>query len=88
MFFRYENIKFMNNLQNGTATQPGEPRQFSDEELEQGFTGAWAERDPRWGLEAEKAWKARRDAHPEPEVSPQSPKPPRRKPATNRSNRP
>ena len=43
---------------------PGQSRVFSDEEIAQGFTGKWDEKDPRRGLSEERAWKQKRDAQP------------------------
>ena len=43
---------------------PGQSRVFSDEELAQGFTGTWGDKDPRRGLAEERAWKKKRDAQP------------------------
>ena len=44
------------------AVMPGEPYEFSDEQIAAGLAGQWSEEDPRAGLEAEKAFKKRRDA--------------------------
>ena len=49
---------------NEPGVHPGESREFSDEEIEAGFTGAWSDVDPRSGLPEEKAFKKRRDAPP------------------------
>lgn len=43
------------------ATQPGAPRNFTKEELENGIAGNWVKTDPRSGLAAERAFKAKRD---------------------------
>ena len=46
------------------AVMPGESYDFTDEQVASGLAGAWSENDPRAGLEAEKAFKKRRDAAP------------------------
>lgn len=44
------------------AIMPGEAHEFTDEQIAAGIAGQWSEQDPRAGLEAEKAFKKRRDA--------------------------
>lgn len=46
------------------AVMPGEGFDFPDEEVEGRTAGQWSETDPRAGLPAEKAFKAKRDATP------------------------
>jgi hypothetical protein len=43
------------------AIMPGEPHEFTDEQIAAGVAGSWGEEDPRSGLEAEKAFKTKRD---------------------------
>lgn len=45
----------------GIVVQPGEPHDFTDEELAVGLAGSWSEQDPRAGLKAEQQFKKRRD---------------------------
>jgi hypothetical protein len=46
----------------GPAIMPGDSYEFTDEQAAAGIAGDWSEKDPREGLEAEKAFKKRRDA--------------------------
>ena len=43
------------------AVMPGEPYEFTDEQIEAGLAGQWSEEDPRAGLKAERAFKQKRD---------------------------
>lgn len=45
----------------GPAVAPGESYEFTDEEAEHLGVG-WTDQDPRRGLQAEREWKAKRDA--------------------------
>jgi hypothetical protein len=47
------------------AVQPGDPYDFSDEQVENGIGVEWSETDPRAGLAQERVWKRQRDAKPE-----------------------
>jgi hypothetical protein len=40
---------------------PGDPRDFTPLELENGIAGNWVKTDPRSGLAAERVFKAKRD---------------------------
>ena len=53
-----------------TAVQPGEPHDFTDEQVAAGIAGLWSEEDPRAGLEAEVAFKSKRDRKTPPEQDP------------------
>jgi hypothetical protein len=55
------------------ATQPGEPRDFTPTELENGIAGNWVKTDPRSGLAAERAFKAKRDKQAPADPSPAEP---------------
>lgn len=44
------------------AVYPGMGYDFTDEQVKAGITGLWSEKDPRAGLEQERAFKARRAA--------------------------
>jgi hypothetical protein len=46
------------------AIQPGDSHEFTDEQVDAGIAGDWSDKDPRSGLEAEKAFKQKRDAAP------------------------
>jgi hypothetical protein len=48
------------------AVLPGESYDFTDEQIAAGLAGQWSETDPRAGLDAEREFKKRRDAAPEP----------------------
>lgn len=41
---------------------PGEPHNFTDEEIAAGIAGQWSTKNPRQGLPQERAFKRRRDA--------------------------
>lgn len=43
------------------AVLPGEPYEFSDEQIAAGLAGHWSETDPREGLDDERAFKLARD---------------------------
>lgn len=43
------------------AVMPGESYDFTDEQVAAGIAGQWSEEDPRAGLEAERAFKQKRD---------------------------
>lgn len=59
---------------NYITVAPGEPHEFTDEQIAAGIAGQWSEEDPRAGLDAEKAFKKRRDAKPSaPEQETQTP---------------
>ena len=45
----------------GGHNAPGDPREFTAEELENGIAGLWVKTDPRHGLAAERVWKGKRD---------------------------
>lgn len=44
------------------AVMPGDSYDFTDEQAAAGIAGDWSEHDPRAGLDAEKAFKKRRDS--------------------------
>ncbi len=46
----------------GVGILPGDPYDFTNEEIAAGIAGQWATTDPRQGLPAERVFKARRDA--------------------------
>ena len=45
----------------GSATAPGEPHDFTPEEIEAGLAGQWSDEDPRAGLTEEQEFKRLRD---------------------------
>jgi hypothetical protein len=45
---------------------PGDPRDFTPLELENGIAGNWVKTDPRSGLAAERVFKAKRDQKADP----------------------
>lgn len=49
---------------NKPAVLPGESHNFTDKQVKAGLAGEWSDTDPRAGLDAEKAFKKRRDAAP------------------------
>ena len=46
---------------NERAVMPGESHEFTDEQITAGLAGHWGDEDPRAGLEAERAFKHKRD---------------------------
>lgn len=49
-------------LADGTVVAPGESHEFTRTQTTNGVSGVWSVKDPREGLDAEKAFKRRRDS--------------------------
>ena len=51
---------------NELAVMPGESHDFTAGQVEAGIAGVWSKKNPRKGLEQEKAFKGRRDEKTDP----------------------